>query len=719
VLNVGVLQVLKGRLADLYSKWSNPSNLACQGRTAATGMEFCDPSDPETWLPQNLRSWDHATTAEVAAEIFGSASCFFKNSLEDPNIWFKHLHPDERARYDWSSNPNAAFLAKESSLFHTHKPVVSYLEDELGEPMQNGTVSMAVMCAGLLGNIFFTLPLTPSSGIPTTMQDSSSYSPFTQSSTANITALQEYIVKISRAAFQSSPLYRHYLMHHLATDSAGCPSVATEMEKGDSPDREEFYSFTSSNPALTNKYANTSIARLRRRGVSYGLLGAAPRGRCFCGFAAAASASSNTTASANSSAAASTNTTADCMLPPNILYDLLLLSSETSTLDGHPDLGYLVREVAIKQGGSFSSLSDNLVLQRVLPGIWRRGTWECPELDPSDHWGVVRDTASWLRSTETLELDEVDFLETGFGGIRVGTLPHILQEAKVKVTPADRQGVFNPSDGDPVTGHTLCTSDIPSMRTENLADHFVNNLFPAAQGVVDSAPVSYCMRYAIELARVVVLELLHADSTRAARVLANSWKKKCRTQIQLLSMCVSTRALDSKNVYVRSPGSEPVMCPFRLRQDPTRTTLSETYGYESSLGYITPGCLLYAYPTSSSTSALYDPCRHYPCSQQSSSSSQQRPRTVAEAQAAGFLVLTVLEVQQHSATTLLPFNPVKLVDRMEVNHGMGRWPTSVSTSSISQAEYQTYLQDVMQRWYDDDFDTNDFPRGLASLELDE
>ena len=80
-------------------------------------------------------------------------------------------------------------------------------------------------------------------------------------------------------------------------------------------------------------------------------------------------------------------------------------------------------------------------------------------------------------------------------------------------------------------------------------------------------------------------------------------------------------------------------------------------------------------------------------------------------------MLTVLEVQQHSATTLLPFNPVKLVDRMEVNHGMGRWPTSVSTSSISQAEYQTYLQDVMQRWYDDDFDTNDFPRGLASLEL--
>ena len=46
------------------------------------------------------------------------------------------------------------------------------------------------------------------------------------------------------------------------------------------------------------------------------------------------------------------------------------------------------------------------------------------------------------------------------------------------------------------------------MRPESVAAHFVNDLFPAAQGVVESPAVSHCMRFAMEMARVNVIAIL-------------------------------------------------------------------------------------------------------------------------------------------------------------------------------------------------------------------
>ena len=128
---------------------------------------------------------------------------------------------------------------RESSLFHKHKPVVSYGYDELDEPMHNGTVSMWEMCAGLLGNIHFTMPLEMNSRgqyVPTTLKSSSrtAYSPYTPSNTPNLTALEDFILQISRDAFEVSPFYRHYGMFHLASDSGGCPDYAWGMQNGSS-----------------------------------------------------------------------------------------------------------------------------------------------------------------------------------------------------------------------------------------------------------------------------------------------------------------------------------------------------------------------------------------------------------------------------------------------------------------------------------------------------
>lgn len=141
---------------------------------------------------------------QVAEEIFSSAECFYEKTMRDPNTWFKHMSAEAKASFDWSRDPAKAKIARDHSLLHKHKPVVSYDDDELDEPMHNGTISIWEMCAGMLGQVFFTLPLKKNSFgqyVPTTLMSdsSSSYNPFEGSSTPNVSALEDFMLEISRS----------------------------------------------------------------------------------------------------------------------------------------------------------------------------------------------------------------------------------------------------------------------------------------------------------------------------------------------------------------------------------------------------------------------------------------------------------------------------------------------------------------------------------------
>lgn len=144
--------------------------------------------------------------AQVAEEIFSSAPCFYEKAMRDADVWFRNILDDERDRYLWSRREGDSFAARESSLFHKHKPVVSYGYDELDEPMHNGTVSMWEMCSGLLGNVHFTLPLAKNSRgqyVPTTLlSQTSSYSPYTPSTTPNVTSLESFILQVNTRGMQ-------------------------------------------------------------------------------------------------------------------------------------------------------------------------------------------------------------------------------------------------------------------------------------------------------------------------------------------------------------------------------------------------------------------------------------------------------------------------------------------------------------------------------------
>jgi hypothetical protein len=680
-----LLSAVHNQLTKLYEAWSDYTKFSCEKKTltnastltSSYGGQYCSSTDPETWTPSHLRSWDHVSSADVAKEIFASTPCFYERVMRDAKTWTTFLDKEELDKMQWSKSPVHAYNARESSLFHTHKPVVSYNESELNNPLMNGTVSFKEMCAGLLSQVYFTLPLKQNDlgqYVASTLQSTNAfYSPFTASQTPNVTALEDFILRISREAFYLSPFYRHYAMRHLASNSSSCPSFTSSLPTTTPLQNEEYQ-------VNTSFFNNGQPISLKRKGFLANLLGQATTKQCFCAYEYVDDAAGNTGGNTAGNTAGNTdgNTERWCILP-SIVVSTIEAAFKEDQLPSTPDTSYLMDNIILNQDGKFLLKSENHIVQRILTNLWpslgQDSSWPCPLLELSDQWGFVKNATAWVLSQEeSLEINVTDFLEAGYGGLRAGTIQHQKLLAQ-KLSPADISfsgGVVNPSDGSPVTGHTFCEADRPSMKPESLAQHFVDNLFPASQGVMDSPAISHCMRYSIELARLQVLSIVTESrnisfNANQQAFSQNAWRAKCAAQIDLLGMCASTKALDARG----GSFSKQPSCPFAL------SSFSGSTSTSVSGGYITPGCLVYIY----ASQTVHDPCLVHDCSS-----------------AAGSLVLSISQIR-YDPGTLVPFNPLKMVNALDMSGGS--WSLDPPSSlQANTSEYDLFLQRA-SAWYSD------------------
>jgi hypothetical protein len=191
------------------------------------------------------------------------------------------------------------------------------------------------------------------------------------------------------------------------------------------------------------------------------------------------------------------------------------------------------------------------------------------------------------------------------------------------------------------------------------------------------------MRYAIELARKNVIDLINNNNnqSRANSHVVDSWKQKCAAQIGLLGICVMTNALDARDGTL---SILPSHCAFRLNNG----------AYKTQDGYITPGCLVYAY----STRKVYDPCQGYDgiCTEQG------LPYN-----------LDVLTDIVGNPATLLKFNPADMVHPLDSIRG--QWSLKKTSQNITQLDYDTLIKKVALTWHDDL--TKDLPSRLADTSL--
>ena len=221
----------------------------------------------------------------------------------------------------------------------------------------------------------------------------------------------------------------------------------------------------------------------------------------------------------------------------------------------------IAAQVSGANGGRYLHASQD----RGALGDLYRAEWPCPELELSEHLGFLDGPATeqWLRGNRTLTTSGDTLLRYGPGGLKVGNMPGspTLAESTDLGSVLDRHLFPRRRSLDPSLG-AIYSCDPPDL-SRSLVDAFVEDLFPMAQGVSDSGAVSYCLRYAIELARLRALELMlgalregggaSGDSPlweEMVRQKANAtlWRARCGSQVQLVALC-SAMSLYRPNTF--------------------------------------------------------------------------------------------------------------------------------------------------------------------------
>lgn len=427
------------------------------------------------------------------------------------------------AYFDWATDPAQARAAADHALFDTTRDVVGY--SELGTPFgADGDTTIWDMCLGLVGQVHQTLPLNRATGRPTTL--GTAFNPLSgTSATVNLTYTEDWVRAILADAYAKSPLYWHHSMRHAPSPSTMCqaPSPVPPVDLPSALRGDD-------NPVVSTLgwYAQT--------------LGNA-RVDCYCGWWLNAT---------------------HCQ-PPADLCPLIA------------QVAFTTREAQalcpLYVAGAFDMEGAMRDVRTYLSGVWPSDRWSCPALEASDHWGLFPDDSP-LSAGRNSSHNTTRILMRGPSGLRVGSLASQLGAAGRPMTPFQR--------AQPVLPDPLQCSLAPP---QSLVDHFVDDLFPAAQGVRQSAPVSYCLRFVVELARRLAYDQagLSLPASEQTQIVA-TWQRRCEAKLNQTLFC------EAFDIFALT-GDAPLAgarCPFVVDPRFVHTT--------------TAACLV-VYQT-----AVYDPC---------------------------------------------------------------------------------------------------------------
>ena len=392
--------------------------------------------------------------------------------------------------------------------------------NELGTPF---VTNIWEMCLGLVGQVHHTLPLDLGTGRPTTL--GTAFNPTAaggaQSSTVNLTYTEDWVRALLTDAYARSPLFWHHSARHAPSPSTMCARSAPQP----------YFSPTASSNSTNN---NTTIP------PTYGwyalTLGGA-RVDCYCGWWYNAT---------------------HCKPPAGVCALVAQVAYTPSQplcplyAAGAFDMDTAMRAVHDQQGGAWPS------------------AWPCPALMASDHWGLF--PTSPLPTPNATNATDAQWrvLRRGPSGLRAGSLAY--QSQTLLMTPFQR--------AEPALPEPLQCGLAPPR---SLVDHFVDDLFPAAQGVRQSAPVSYCLRFVVELARRLAYDQagLTLPASEQTQIVA-AWQRRCEAKLNQTAFC------EAYDIFSIPGTANPSVCPFIIQAP--------------YVGAITPSCLVVF------QGVAYDPC---------------------------------------------------------------------------------------------------------------
>jgi len=544
-----LVTLIQGWLSDQRELWRNASKFGCDcpagnGSNSTTNdVRCCRADGAGGYLPALLSRLPlNLPTKGVMNAIEKRVQYFYAEAMRDPGPWMTELSSDELSKYDWAAS-TGAHRVETDARYDVTKPTRSYTKAEaMSPPMSYDNQGLWQTCHAALKQVMFTLPLGDEGQLRDAVPDFPGGGP---------EAIAAHVKLLVQSAYEASPLFWHYQPRHHPSESRMCE----EEQGGNLPENGEIH--------FGDYRVNGNLILDGQRLKAVRSLGfdAAPIGAwnhsCFCGWR-------KTTAGM-------------CVVP----------AGACEKVPGASECLYKLETQDVRA----------LELAYTASG----GGWPCPLLALSEHLGFLDPAATemWLRGAVNLTTSGEFVLRYGPGGLKVGNAPvrdgatmelglgadfvrGDLGEALLQyLTPVARK--VDPG----LAVLSGCRAHLRS--TNSLLDEFVDGLFPMAQGVAESGVGSYCLRFAIEMARLRALELIpgveRARLVRQKDTMA-AWRKRCGVQVQLVGMC---SALD----LYKSMGSMTASCTQGWKME----------SMQSSAGmYTTPECLL------SINGVFYDPC---------------------------------------------------------------------------------------------------------------
>jgi len=530
-----VATILRTTLEDLARRWDDTSLYGCH---CADGVRIapscCATNLSAPLLPEHLaQPYTHIDGQSILLALQDDMARLYDEALESraPWLWFmQDVAPNETAAYDWSGSKR---VTEEARFDPTNATAGYEAATDALSPLAEEDSSLWDVCHASLKQVFFTLPVDPAGAVRFDATNSGEFD-------GDPARLEEFVRVFTAEAFERSPLFRHYSPRHAPSPSQMCAQPAADETLASVEGSVGYAPFVQAGTTLLDS------AQLPKNRVFHPQRFLVGADACLCGWPRRG----------------------NRCFPPTQANTLNLVCAALGTCQG--DGSYGIEEDA----AAFALFSSD---------------WYCPQTDLSAHWGFLDPSANeqWLalNVTSSLTTASRDLFRHGRAGLRAGNLGSLPNLAKQYVNPATREISLK---------RGRLTTCQPPPPVEDLMRPFLDQLFPAAQGVEEAGALSYCLRYAIELARLQVFRLLdlpELDGQLALqREVAARWRKRCGAQLHLLHVCVSLGAFKP---LAEPAAKDTVGCPhFFLTQIPA-----------SVVAYTTPACLV------SVDGAFYDPCR--------------------------------------------------------------------------------------------------------------
>ena len=583
-LKEGVERAVRELLNDLRTAWGArdsatdprelPYGCACERTDDAPprhDVACCAQGNTTAFLPAGLHRAEYTTlrSESLVRELFELAGRFV-----DRDLFSRHAAPfttHSQAGPLWGRQHlrQAAALG----VMRAHKGLLAYDEAEVGAPLgwldaaHSPNVSLWAHCHGLLQQSLATLPVALSGSLRG-LDEAAGFDPLDSDGVAGAqgfaSALEALGERVSAEAWLRAPVYWSHVMRHLPSDSlvcdawhAGAPGDAWHAgAPGDEAmqDADVARATVDGVDVLGDDFALGALGRTHRHA---GALGAAARA-CLCGWAV----------------------DGGCYVPHAVCQGVAWAEKAGQARDGgRADAGLDELEarcagvtagnVAVPRparAGAGAAVRDAVLAH------WQDG-WQCDSMRPSASWGLYNHDATddWLAEDADLagRFSAQEALLDGRSGVRAGNIQRVLAgEWSTLLHPGAQRRP--PARGAASVGQRWCQQNVAEHLPPSYHGRWVDELFPMAQSVAESAPIAACVRVAVEAARLRLLRLAAAGAAGAAQAAAlahmeaqeatmRRWRRQCLQQLDAVALCSLRGVFDSPPVDEPEPA-----CPFAL-----------------------------------------------------------------------------------------------------------------------------------------------------------